>query len=130
MLPVMLCHCCSPLTESLVSTPDSSRVFQGIALMLLLPVAYTCLCLQSPLTLLQNPHNCTVQLTGAHALVPAACCCFAYTCLCLQSPLTLLQKAKCLVASYPFWPDYGLLECLANDTTCTPAPTAAPTAAV
>lgn len=30
----------------------------------------------------------------------------------LQSPLTLLQKVKLLVASYPFWPDYTLLQCL------------------
>jgi hypothetical protein len=34
----------------------------------------------------------------------------------VQSPLTLVQKAKCLVGAYPFWPDYGLLECLATSS--------------
>lgn len=37
----------------------------------------------------------------------------------LQSPLTLVQKVKCLVNSYPFWPDYDLLACMANSRTAT-----------
>lgn len=58
-----------------------------------------------------------VKLLVSRAREPswrAVLCCACALVVLPQSPLTLVQKVKCLVASYPFWPDYSLLQCLAD----------------
>lgn len=72
--------------------------------------------------------TCHMLVSSVATDVSAVCvvlCCvwcvvlgFVLLCL-LQSPLTLVQKVKCLVNSYPFWPDYDLLACMASSRTAT-----------